>query len=74
MISSKVSIMQYIVYIYVKNTTKKQCLIMPGTGGLFPAEIIVEVKTAAISTYGPVGATGKVRLTTINVRVTVSIN
>ena len=58
------------MYIYVKNTTKKQCLIMPGTGGLFPAEIIVEVKTTAISTYRPVGAIGKVRFATTNARVT----
>ena len=71
MISSKVSILQYT---YVKNTTKKQCLIMLGTGGFFPAKIVVEAKTAAISTYGPVGANRIGNSATINVRVTVNIN
>ena len=40
---------------------------MPGTGGFFPAEIIVEVEIAAMSTE-------KVRLGRINARVTVRIN
>jgi len=39
---------------------------MPKTDGFFPAEIIVEAETAAISTE-------KVRLATINARVTVGI-
>ena len=45
--------MQYIVYTYV-NTYNLNNFFMSGTGGFFPAEIIVDAKIGAISRYGPV--------------------